>query len=761
MKKTFYIFSIIFASAAASCTLVDDAEYASADELGAPVSSYTVTAEQGTLPFKVYTNKSGEAVVMEDARTWLAIADPKFEQDKTLVAEYRANDGYPRTGKILLVTETRKDTVYVYQEGKPESFNFTNTAAVVYNGPQGEVEHITEIPAELSMPLREVDFEVAYIDQSTGWITEYGLNRTKLWIKTQNNPDSSALRHATITLKWTDGWEKLHTESISVTQANARNLLGNPITFKELRDMATVDGTDIMDEVYIECQVVGDLTNKQNGSCDMQDILTGTFDAASNDLTNYVQSLDGRYGVRITTFAPADNIFRRGTQASILLKGAKIAKTEDEPVRYHLTDVKAEMLMEAKETQIVVKEKYIDELVDDDIYTYVTLKDCEIPVRKGPFTPINEGYGPNFKYNFTTKYPMIIHDKEGGSMYMMTNMSCPYRRDGRAMPAGSGTISGIIVHEYFRPFVDADNAVEKYCGDIGRYQIRHLFREDIALAEDFKDSFSGLITEFRYLKQPADPAATELPKAMLATAGNGCMTHTYDGYTSILGLRTTNFSQSFFYLGPCSSSHKLEYKNGSGIIEEDGSDYAVTAIEKAGTQASQNTDGKGGFAANLYISWANKYWWDSADNRGYCWLVKCSTAGIESDHVSMQFAMYNNGQSNALNTKAPRYWKAEYSLTTSNCSKAYDGEWTLIGNFTVPDVMTWATQQYSQSIATKTFNFELPVEVLGKDNLYIRLMPRNNKACSHSATDYYYDASAIANNSGCNTMDYFAIRYNK
>ena len=38
-------------------------------------------------------------------------------------------------------------------------------------------------------------------------------------------------------------------------------------------------------------------------------------------------------------------------------------------------------------------------------------------------------------------------------------------------------------------------------------------------------------------------------------------------------------------------------------------------------------------------------------------------------------------------------------------------------------------------------------------------MPRNNKAAEKSVDSY--DSSTIANNSGYNTMDYFAVRYNK
>lgn len=40
-----------------------------------------------------------------------------------------------------------------------------------------------------------------------------------------------------------------------------------------------------------------------------------------NDCTNYVQSLDGRYGFRLKFAAPADNVCLRGEQVKILLDG--------------------------------------------------------------------------------------------------------------------------------------------------------------------------------------------------------------------------------------------------------------------------------------------------------------------------------------------------------------------------------------------------------------------------------------------------------
>ena len=92
------------------------------------------------------------------------------------------------------------------------------------------------------------------------------------------------------------------------------------------------------------------------------------------------------------------------------------------------------------------KVKRYNELTDMDVYTWVTLADCELPVRKGSLTPINEGYARSTNANRETKYPMLVRDKNGDSFYMLTNTTCKYRRDGSMLPYGSGNISGVLVH---------------------------------------------------------------------------------------------------------------------------------------------------------------------------------------------------------------------------------------------------------------------------------------------------------------------------
>ena len=51
-------------------------------------------------------------------------------------------------------------------------------------------------------------------------------------------------------------------------------------------------------------------------------------------------------------------------------------------------------------------------------------------------------------YSLMNKYPMVIRDVEGSTMHMMVNTTCSWHRDGTAMPQGSGSITGIIVHEH-------------------------------------------------------------------------------------------------------------------------------------------------------------------------------------------------------------------------------------------------------------------------------------------------------------------------
>ena len=708
------------------------------DELGMAEHEYYVGQAGGDVDIPFLANKHGVVTLFDEAdASWVKLVTTSFDKDGDLTVSVQPNDGFKRRADILFQTETRRDTVSVFQEGAlEEKFYVSAGSMVVYNGTGG----VNTVATDINVPLTRIQTEVRY-SGTEEWIQDCQLTANAFTFKTTDNTDKNYMRRALVVLTFVDGWKATQTASISVLQARSDNKIGGVFTAEELRNVATVAGYTLPEDALVEGYIVSTNEGGNAGDAQVEDYQqgTGVIDYTLTERTSYLESLDGKYGFRLIATDAGENEFTRYSRVCLGIGGAVIKKSAGEPVQYTIEGVMSKNIFTSADGTLTMpwKEKSITELTDDDINTLVKIKDCEIAMRKGPFTPVNEGYTTLHGYNRLAKYPILIRDIAGGSMYMFTNMTCPYRRDGETLPYGSGDITGIVVHEDYKSF-------EKD-GNIGRYQLRHLVREDIDLRKDFEDNFSALITEFRYAKFPTEFQETVLPNAILATKGNGEMCHTYGS--------VSNFSPSYFYIGECGSKKKGKYEEGAGIELDEGGIYEPWVTN--GTESAQNTDGKGWFKDNLKISWSNKYWWDSSNGRGYCWLVIFSTAGIVSDRVSMQFAMYDNSQS----ARSPRYWKAQYSLTTHDCSPSTDSEWFDIGEFTVPDVAIWASQNDWQTLGTRVYDFPLPTEILGKESVSIRLMPRNNKAAAKSVDSY--DSSTIANNSGYNTMDYFAVRYNK
>ena len=732
----------------ASCALIwlcascdkDRYDVVPADELGAAEHDYYVAAAGEDLEIPFLTNKPGTVSLANDAdNQWIQLGLESFEGvDGSIPVRVMANDGFPRRADILIKTDTRKDTLSVFQHGAVEEiFEIAAGSMVVFNG-TGEANTVV---TDINVPLSNIRTEVRYA-AGDGWIKDCELTQGSFSFRTEDNPDKDYTRRALIVLSYKNGWRETQQRTLSVIQARSDNQLGTTFTFEQLRTIASVAGYTLPEDSLIEGYIVSTTEGGNAGDAIVEDYLhqKGTIDYTLSERTSYLESPDGRYGFRLISENADKNDFTRYSLVWLKIGGAVVKRSSTHPYQYTIEGVSSDNLLSSMDGYYTMpwKEKHMSELTDEDINTLVTIKDCEIAMRKGPFTPVNEGYAHTCTYNRLGKFPILIRDIEGSSMYMFTNMKCTYRRNGEQLPYGSGDITGIVVHENYKSF-ERD-------GNIGRYQLRHLVREDIKLQQDFADNFSGIITEFRYAIFPGEFETTKLPKAILATKGNGEMCHTF-------GEDVGNYSPSYFYIGKSGSSYKGKYAEGAGI-ELDGGGIYQPWVDN-GTEAAQNDDGKGWFKNSLYLSWSNKNWWDSENGRGYCWLVNFSTEGIVSDRVSLQFAMYNNSQK----ARSPRYWKAQYSLTTTDTSPSSDAEWYDIGDFTVPDVAVWATQNDYQTLGTRVYDFPLPTEILGKESVSIRLMPRNNRAASLSETSY--DDSTIKNGDGYNTLDYFAVRYNK
>ena len=621
-----------------------------------------------------------------------------------------------------------------------------------------------------------------------------------------------------MSLSFTDGWDETVSVEFNLLQRTAKETLGRNITFEEFRQNYALN-KKIEDYVIIEGIVVSNPDNRNAG--ENTQLTTSTIDYTVSERTLYLESKDGRYGISILTNEVEDNIFDQYDHVQLLIQGATGNLVEN-PDRYELEGVTKSMAISrtaGSASDVPVKEKHMNELTDDDIYTYVTLKEIEFPVRKGSITPVNEGYAIGTNAHRISKYPLLVRDINGDAMYMMTNTNCAYRSDGTRLPYGSGDISGVIVHERFSRFEwrngadPAEMTDDPTLGYIGRYQIRHQNKEDIwgKMQNSVEDSFSALLTEYRYWNPDTE---NEVQKPTYGT--NGWLTHTYQEKYS--GSASKEYLQATYkqhmvgggtyeYLGPVGNSANNLFganygnKNGIGIVIDPskeswnpkmdafisrnpdgtiewcgpyasdqyaasgsggwpGNDAIPTSSQQINYNGSTSMRGKANVSGNCYTAFSNHYWWDDDTGRFYAWLINFSTEGISTSHISMQISVMNTQQT----FYSPRYWCAEWALTDSQAPED-DSQWNLIGEYTVPDVSVWSNTLYSSIVAYKYIDFELPQEILGHPDVYIRLRPTSD-LCS-DGSDY---ANARLNGSAAgaalasqhaSSLEYFAIRYNK
>lgn len=712
----------------------DNGEETRVSEFGPVKKEIIGPWKSGTANIPVLSNQPYDIALINPDNGWLTLdtegRGTHFTGDDLFKVHISTNDGFPRMEGIRLWTRDRADTVYIKQEGfiSPELSFSTRSITVLGDGGQATAQLTT------NLELEDLGQQIVYTSSDEGgWISDLDISNGFLILQAAPNADPEALRNARITLSYRDGWNRTTESTVYITQANAKNEFGHEISFGEVRDMVGPVNRD----VFIEGRVISDIGNGNNGENSMKTMTS--IDYTETYRTAYIQSLDGSQGFMIKTATEDDNIFERYSKVRILLKGATVTQEVD-PERYIISNVTSAMVMSSvsgSASDIPQKRKHYSELTDMDIYTWVTLADCELPVRKGSLTPINEGYARNTGANRETKYPMLVRDKNGDSFYMLTNTTCKYRRDGQMLPYGSGDISGVLVHETHDRFVWMGS---QGMGDIGRYQIRHLTREDIALEKDFANSFSALLTEYRYGK-------LESRVFRPTTGDNGYLTFTLpDEKSGDAGWGVSDPS----YLGPIGNKDNLDKEgptsgihtgniNGNGVVENG---------KQMCTDKGTNDDGKGNVSSADFSAWTNKcQWWNTETDRSEAWLLHFSTQGISTNVLSLQVAIQNRV------IGGPRYIKVDWSEHGDNNRD----DWNPITEFQVPDIVNWSLTLYWQCAGYKYVNVPLPLELLGKEDVCIRFSAANQKAGGKE--DDEFDNQIIS--TGEIAFSYIGVRYNK
>ena len=253
------------------------------------------------------------------------------------------------------------------------------------------------------------------------------------------------------------------------------------VSFAQLRQMIDDGLTSVQEELLIKGLIITD-TDDVNIEQSRQYMYNKTT-TEPNSRTMYIQSYDGRYGFRLCFNHNRSGRLPRYSHAELDLKGATLEKYNG---GYTISGLEAEckvLVSAGAPEDRVVKERTLETLSADDLFTYVTLKNMEFVFKDGAYSNTNEAYGKDAGFNkkcwpngAMDGWATLVCDQEGRPFYLMINSRTPWRRDGRGVQQGNGDISGVLVScEQIR-----------YGDCLGTFQLRPLEYKDIAI--DWKAS---------------------------------------------------------------------------------------------------------------------------------------------------------------------------------------------------------------------------------------------------------------------------------
>lgn len=505
----------------------------------------------------------------------------------------------------------------------------------------------------------EAKIDIEYTGEVEPWVKSAKITSDGLVFSLLEN-ETEASRQVKLTVSYAD---KLGNE-VSAEYAITQKVFPKPIEFSEVRAMS--EGKIGLPQ-YIEGFIISDYNSKN--ICPAPQTAQFKYDFTENDKTAYIESVDGRYGFCLKFATEADAQIARYSKVKLALENVSLKK-ELNPDRYYITGVTAADFIEIATGSAPVKTKSITELTDDDIFTLVSVPDLEIVYKDGCFTNCTDGYSLKCDANPFSgiaggsrwcESPLMMIDSKGNTINMVTNCSVPWRRDGKdkamgtIVPQGTGTFKGIVVAE---PMV-------RY-GDVGRYQLRAMVKEDIALtgAPTYKT-----IVEWNWNDWKADTAPE---------VGAGTLTNV--GTTAA----ASDFNNTY---------------NGR---DGDGGNGGATSNQK-------------GLINNAAIKFT-KQWWDNTNNVGSYFDVNFSTAGVSGSKMFFGI-VWGHGAMGNTTLDSPAHWKLLYSV---------DGGATFND---VPDcpiitnrsIVWWTTTTQDATPGFKENVRLLPSDCFGKENVVVRV----------------------------------------
>lgn len=744
MRKFISILAIVWAALSCSRISDDTAIY----ELGPVDTQLNMGYEGGECGTQILAN--GEFTIsIPDEASWIHFASSDARSltlcgDVSVSFTVDLNRSVPRKAGIELRRGHNSAILTINQDGLLRGgFELVQQGlSVDYDG--------GECGVRVNTLLKDADltYHVVYKeDEDLAWIGNIRLEGNYLRFSVAANISASQMRHASIEILYEGGSAVvLLTQFSQGTEVIETTMSG----FKSLLDQ---EGSIKLDKHYLlEGIVVNDpasLNGAQNRiiSVDIPDMEYKTR-------IIYLQDKLAREGIKLEFSQSCKGIISRWSDISIDTRGLTLVR-ENDPVRYCLKDVPVSAIISSESgSELTPEEVDIEDITSDDLYTLVTLPEVEIPVRKGPYMPIDIRY-----ISVMTAYPMILRNASGNQVPMMVNVDCPWSRDGEIMPRGRGKVTGVLVHELCDNFewnsvreqeLRSAGAMPDYISSLGEFspwQIRPMGKEDVAISDSFDDRLSEVLFEWAYcdslgvnLVQNYNPKTNELfPTYPLNENPMGLDAKLYCVKSSGEKLKM-GLCNDFTHLGPYVYGGVItDPSNGNGVVDARGRNAhwrVYPSVPTIGVIYSGSDWSQSNGAAWTASSWSTGQWW----------CAEFSTEGLtgEAGAVSVVF-----GTMNAINGPgAPRYWKLEYS--------ADGAAWTPVGNYTVPDFAQAASKKAYQLPGAKYLMFSLPESVKSAGKAFVRLVPSGNIA----GTADSYEGGSVSG-SRYNALNYFSIRYTK
>lgn len=420
----------------------------------------------------VESNINQSLIKAESSVEWIGSLELKDGQLSFTVAENTT--GEARKGTLTVSYTDIDESVYravaeITQGAEPGhlALNETEMAIEAFAGTK-----TAPWDCVLGTFMPELTSSVNYEGSQKDWISNVTTTTEALSFDVTDNETKEA-RTAVIKVE-------LASKGIAVELKVTQGIKTRQYSFEELRAVLPSAGEQAFEGDFFEGVIVADAGQKNMETNPMTSATS--YDDNESAITNYVQSLDGKYGMRLKFATAADNTLKKGDKVKISLAGATLVR-EDNPVRYTLRGVSANTVTVEENVQLAARQKTIAELTDEDVYTLVTLPDVEVPFCYGSWVNVRKEWIDAKRINFDNR---ILRDVNGNEIRMIVNTDAEWYLTDAGVPKGSGPVSGVIV-----------NTTSEYYGSdiLGKYQIRPMKLSDIEIKDN---GFSETLVAWDY-----------------------------------------------------------------------------------------------------------------------------------------------------------------------------------------------------------------------------------------------------------------------